>query len=64
MSDIATFENAEVGMRLVGYREVFLMVTSKDELRVNLEADDGKTLSLYAPEFDARGFEVIPVVLN
>lgn len=58
---VATFANVAVGTRLTAGSHT-LSVSAKDGLRVELydEADPRRTISFYAPEFDARAFEVIP----
>ena len=59
-SMIASFENTITGDKLRG-GECILLVTAKDDARIDLEAvESGRKLSLYAPEFDCRAFELIP----
>jgi hypothetical protein len=58
---LARFEDLIVGVR-VRYGSDTMLVTSKDDLRVNLEnqADPRRTLSLYGGEVEGRQFEIIP----
>lgn len=60
---IATFEAMRVGARLK-YGDGQLIVSSKDGLRIELYlsgASQERTVSYYAPEFDAKEFEIIPI---
>ena len=59
---LAKFADMKPEMKVRSGERV-LVVSEKDDLRVSLysEADFGKKVSYYGPEFDAREFEVVPV---
>lgn len=58
---VAQFKDVVVGDRLAAAWQI-LLVTAKDELRIDLcdESDFTRTVSFYPSEFDERAFEAIP----
>ena len=59
---VATFADLKIGMK-VRTGDITLTVFEKDALRVmlGLDANPPREVSFYQPEFDERGFEIVPL---